>query len=220
MVLYEQSLFFGFQTGGRSTYSVSYKDESGKYLPPISTKQKTEKAAYQTAMQWLKDGIPAKQDALNIKQIEIKELSRKIETANDAKPLLDDLLRRGIIKSYVIAGTQQAQSLNEFLLDFWNWDTSAYIQGKNRKQIWAALVKTGMSAETAKQYTFHGWRHYFTTHMKPHLDGKLLKRETGHKTDIMLTHYSNHTLEGERQQIQEAQRLVFGALLPEEKIGS
>jgi integrase len=418
--------FSVFKRGDRKAYSVSFKDKNGKYLPPISTKQETEAAAYNTAMDWLRDGIPAKQETVNVKQIELKELSRKIETAKDAKIVLDDLRRRGIIKSYILTGTEQALDFVEYLTDFWTWEKSAYIQEKRRKQngihkfhcqsqknnivkywkpffvgrclgditqididrfidhigtqplsaatknkviragtkalrwafskglterdatkgimlysgnrperhiltpelaqavftvqwkndmvrlanmlamvtgmrqaeiralqvrdigqdkiyvnhgynyldglkstktnetrivelpftsiiselmalaarnphgyaldnfvFWneankdipmnegtfnsdlrAALVKTGMNAETAKQYTFHGWRHYFTTHMKPHLDDKLLKRETGHKTDLMLDHYSNHALEGERQQIQEAQRHVFGALLP------
>ncbi|GMO27740.1 MAG: hypothetical protein Ta2B_08390 [Termitinemataceae bacterium] len=426
--------FSVFKKASRSYFQVSFKDKDGKYLPAISTKQKTEAAAYQTAMQWLKDGIPAKQETVNIKQIELKELSRKIDTPKEAKSILDDLRRRGIIKSFILAGTEQAQDFTVFLTDFWTWETSAYIQEKRRKQngihqfhcktqksnitkhwkpffegrilgditqididrfidymdtvtyannkdrmlsaaaknqiikagikplrwafskgliekditrgimlfsskigerhiltpemtqavftvqwqnqtvklanmlamvtgmrqgeiralqvrdigydrlyvnhsfnyldglkttktnesrtvelpfksiinelmahagqnphgysldhfvFWneaskdkpvnegtfnkelrAALVKTGMSAETAKQYTFHGWRHYFTTHMKSRLDDKLLKRETGHKTDIMLNHYSNHALEGERLLIQEAQRQVFGSLLP------
>jgi integrase len=429
--------FSVFKKASRNYYQVSFKDKDGKYLPAISTKQRTEAAACQTAMDWLRDGIPAKQEALTVKQIELKELSRKIETAKEAKPILDDLKRRGIIKSYTLAGTDQAQNFADFLTGFWTWETSAYIQEKNRKEhgihklycremktlgdkhwrpffegrflgdmtqididnfinhvgglsymakgeikpfsaahknivikagvkplrwayskgliekditrgimlyagkakerhiltpelagavfsvqwdnakaklanmlsmvtgmrhgeimalqardigqdkiyvnhaynhidglkttktnesrivelpfksiindllelagrnphgysldsfvFWneasnnkpmdeqalikglrAALVKTGMSAEAAKQYTFHGWRHYFTTHMKPHLEKKLLKRETGHKTDIMLDHYSDHVIEGERQKIQQAQINVFGALLPVE----
>jgi integrase len=32
-----------------------------------------------------------------------------------------------------------------------------------------ALVKTGMSKETAKVYTFHAWRHFFTAYMRPGL---------------------------------------------------
>jgi integrase len=425
--------FSVFKRGDRTAFSVSYKDENGRYLPPISTKQKTEAAAYKTAMQWLRDGIPAKQETVNVKQIELKEFSRKIETAKEAKTILDELKKQGLVKSFVLAGTEQAKDFGDFLTDFWTWETSPYIQEKNRKQngihkvhchrakntalrywkpffagrflgditqidldrfidymdkettktdkkplsaatknqiikaglkplrwafskglierdvtrgimlysgkakerailtpelaqavftvqwkndmiklanmlamvtgmrqgeivglqvrdigqdriyvnhsfnyidglkttktnesrivelpfksiigelmalaqsnphgyaldnfvFWtegskdrpicikdfnrelrAALVKTGMTAETAKQYSFHGWRHYFTTHMKPHLDDKLLKRETGHKTDLMLAHYGNHELEGERQLIQEAQRHVFGALLP------
>ncbi|GHV84252.1 hypothetical protein AGMMS50212_15920 [Spirochaetia bacterium] len=427
--------FSVFKKASRNYYQVSFKDKDGKYLPAISTKQKTEAAAYQTAMQWLKEGIPAKQETLNVKQIELKELSRKIETPKELKPILDDLRRRGLLKSFVLSGTEQAQNFVDFLTDFWTWEKSAYIQEKCRKQngihkihcvgsrnsidkywrpffkdrflgeitqkdidqfidymgtvtfkrnnidcllsaqrknevikaglkplrwafskgciekditrgimlfsaksperhiltpelvqavftvqwknetvklanmlamvtgmrigeiiglqvrdigqdrlyvshswnyldglkttktnesrnvelpfeyiinkllelagrnphgyslenfvFWneaskgkpidtgifnkelrAALVKTGMSAETAKQYTFHGWRHYFTTHMKSRLDDKLLKRETGHKTDSMLTHYSNHAIDGERQKIQQAQREVFGALIP------
>jgi integrase len=79
----------------------------------------------------------------------------------------------------------------------------------------AALVKAGISGEEAAQYTFHGWRHYFTAYMRERVDGKLLQAQTGHKTPAMLEHYSNHALAGDRERVQEAQRAVFGGLLPE-----
>jgi hypothetical protein len=126
--------FSVFKRGNRKAFSVSFKDENGKYLPAISTKQKTEAAAFQTAMQWLRDGIPAKQETINVKQLELKELSRKIETAKEAKSILDDLRRRGILKSYILTGTEQALDFGQFLTDFWTWEKSAYIQEKRRKQ--------------------------------------------------------------------------------------
>jgi integrase len=76
-----------------------------------------------------------------------------------------------------------------------------------------ALVKTGMSEETAKVYTFHAWRHFFTAYMRNRIDEKLLAKQTGHKSLIMLEHYSDHVLDRER--IQQAQRETFGALIPE-----
>jgi len=77
-----------------------------------------------------------------------------------------------------------------------------------------ALVKTGMSRQTAAGYVFHGWRHFFTSYMINRLERKLLKSQTGHKTDIMLSLYGEHTIEGDRDKIRQAQREVFGGLVP------
>jgi integrase len=77
-----------------------------------------------------------------------------------------------------------------------------------------ALVETGMSRETAKAYTFHAWRHFFTAYMRPRIDEKLLQKQTGHKTLLMLDHYSDHVLDGDRERIRQAQRETFGALIP------
>jgi integrase len=78
-----------------------------------------------------------------------------------------------------------------------------------------ALVKTGMSKVTAKNYTFHAWRHFFTSYMRPRINEKLLRTQTGHKTAAMLDHYSDHMLDGDRERIQQAQRETFGALIGE-----
>jgi integrase len=77
-----------------------------------------------------------------------------------------------------------------------------------------ALKKTGMSKETADVYVFHGWRHFFTAYMRNELNDKLLQSQTGHKTIPMLDHYSGHSLAGDREKIRQAQKDVFGALIP------
>jgi integrase len=81
-----------------------------------------------------------------------------------------------------------------------------------------ALRKTGMSKKAADVYMFHGWRHYFTSYMKGKLDKKLLKSQTGHKTDPMLDHYGDHLLVGDREKIRQAQQEVFGALIPQSQL--
>ena len=78
----------------------------------------------------------------------------------------------------------------------------------------AALVKTGMSKESAAVYSFHGWRHYYTSYMRERVTEKLLQSQTGHKTLAMLEHYSDHRKAGDRQRIQEAQVEAFGSLIP------
>jgi integrase len=77
-----------------------------------------------------------------------------------------------------------------------------------------SLKASGLSDAEAKCFSFHGWRHFFTTYMRPKLDDKLLQSQTGHKTILMLNRYSDHVLPGDRDKIREAQVKVFSALLP------
>jgi integrase len=78
-----------------------------------------------------------------------------------------------------------------------------------------ALVMIGFSESQAAKYMFHGWRHFFTSYMIGKLDKKLLKSQTGHKTDVMLAHYADHCIEGDREIIQATEREAFAGLLPE-----
>jgi integrase len=78
-----------------------------------------------------------------------------------------------------------------------------------------ALILTGMSEESAKAYTFHGWRHYFTSYIRERVTEKLLQQQAGHKTLVMLNHYSGHKIAGDRERIQQAQIESFGGLLPD-----
>jgi integrase len=77
------------------------------------------------------------------------------------------------------------------------------------------LIQIGYSEQEAAKYSFHGWRHFFTSYMIKKLDKKLLKSQTGHKTDVMLAHYSDHETEGDREIIQITQKETFAGLLPE-----
>jgi integrase len=77
-----------------------------------------------------------------------------------------------------------------------------------------ALIQAGMSKESAEVYTFHGWRHYFTSYMREKVTEKLLQSQTGHKTLTMLNHYAGHKIAGDREKIQAAQIETFGGLLP------
>ena len=57
-----------------------------------------------------------------------------------------------------------------------------------------ALKKIGFSGDEAAKYLFHGWRHFFASYMVRKLEKKLLKSQTGHKTDDMIELYSDHEL--------------------------
>ena len=79
-----------------------------------------------------------------------------------------------------------------------------------------ALVQVGFTQEQAMEYDFHGWRHFYTSYMAKKLDRKLLKSQTGHKTDDMIDLYSDHETVGDKEIIQTVQRETFVDLLPEE----
>jgi integrase len=76
-------------------------------------------------------------------------------------------------------------------------------------------MQVGFSKDEVKKYTFHAWRHFYTSYMLTKLGKKLLKTQTGHKTDEMLYHYGEHELEGDREIIEATGREVFAGLLPE-----
>jgi integrase len=77
-----------------------------------------------------------------------------------------------------------------------------------------ALVKVGFTADNARKYLFHGWRHFYTSYMIGKIDKKLLKSQTGHRTDSMLWHYSDHQIAGDRERLRVAQIETFGDLVP------
>jgi integrase len=84
-----------------------------------------------------------------------------------------------------------------------------------RRDLQDALIKTGLGKASAKAYTFHGWRHYFTAYMRDKVTEKLLQSQTGHKTLSMLDHYAGHKITGDRERIRQAQIEMFGGLLPD-----
>jgi integrase len=83
------------------------------------------------------------------------------------------------------------------------------------RRLRVALQEIGFSKESAKQYTFHGWRHFFTAYMRGQVTAKLLQSQTGHKTLAQLDHYADHETVGDVEKIQEAQWATFGLLIPD-----
>jgi len=122
--------------------------------------------------------------------------------------LIQDLLT-------LAATNPHEQSMESFI--FWAeknsdkpMEASLFIDGLRE-----ALISIGMSKETAKNYIFHGWRHYFTSYMRERINEKLLQQQTGLKTLQMLNHYSGHMIAGDRERIRQAKIETFGGLLPE-----
>jgi hypothetical protein len=66
--------FSVFLRGNRPYYYVAFKnDETGKYLPAISTKKTTEATAIKQAWVWYREGIPHKGGALDIKTFSLQD---------------------------------------------------------------------------------------------------------------------------------------------------
>jgi len=122
-----------FKRADRPCFLVSFKDDAGKYLPPLSTKKKTEDEAIQVAFKWLRDGIPQKKAAIRVNDLSMKDMVRKIKTGNEAEAILAELKRLGWVKGFAVKGTEAAQDFIPFLKTFWDWDTSSYIEEKLRK---------------------------------------------------------------------------------------
>jgi hypothetical protein len=69
-----------FKRADRPYYLVKFKNsQNGSYLPPISTKKKTEDEAVQIAFEWLKDGIPKKNKVIPIKKYSLRALSKEAD---------------------------------------------------------------------------------------------------------------------------------------------
>ena len=71
----------------------------------------------------------------------------------------------------------------------------------------------GFSEKESKEYCFHSWRHFYTAYMSDKLNQRALQSQTGHKTLVMLEHYSNHQLEADAKNIGNAQLEMFGKIV-------
>jgi integrase len=125
--------FSVFKRANRLYYAVSFKGSNGKYLPAISTKKKTKEEALQVAFAWLRDGIPQKRIAIKETAMSLRDVARKIKEKAEAETLLTEMKRMGWVKSYVLSGSPAAQVFTLFLSEFWDWNKSAYIAEKRRK---------------------------------------------------------------------------------------
>ena len=121
-----------FKRADRPFYLVSFKDDDGNFLSPISTKQRNEDDARNIAFKWLRDGIPKKDKTVTVQDLSLINATRKI-TGSEAEIVINELKRTGVVKSCVFTGTVQAEDFILFMKNFWDWDTSPYINEKLRK---------------------------------------------------------------------------------------
>jgi len=125
-----------FKSANSRCYYVKFKNiETGKYFPAISTRQESEPEAMKTAVEWLKDGIPKSGETVSCKQYSLRDMAKAAEISReDAAFICKELQRRGLLIAYVLLDSKKAIGFNEFLLNFWNWETSPFIKEKLRKK--------------------------------------------------------------------------------------
>ena len=146
----------------RPYFLVSFKDDAGKYLPPVSTKKKTEDEAMDIAFKWLRDGIPQKEvSTLRVNGLSLKDMARKIKTADEVETVLAELRRLGWVKSYLLNETTGAVNFNSFLNTFWDWETSLYIKEKKRKNHGIHKLYCIQQGQAIALY----WENYFKDRM-------------------------------------------------------
>jgi integrase len=123
--------FCVFKRTGREFYYVKFKNETGKYAPAISTKQKTKAEAIVTAYEWLKNGMPLAGGGNAA--ISVMDALRQIQTTAEADFVCRELKRKGLLKSFVITGGKQDVDFPSYLHNFWDYDSSPYVKEKLRK---------------------------------------------------------------------------------------
>ena len=141
----------------------------------------------------------------------------KLKPTKNNEPRMVEVPFPDLIYELVKLANQNPWGVSPDSFIFWA-DTNKNIPMRGRilvEGLRDALKKAGFSENEAAKYLFHGWRHFFTSYMVRKLDKKLLKSQTGHKTDIMIARYSDHELVGDRELIQATEREVFAGLLPE-----
>jgi len=122
-----------FKRADRACYSVSFKDQNGKYLAPVSTGKKTEKEAIQAAFLMLRDGVQHQETTETVHDLSLKDIVRRIKSISEADIILSEMKRLGWVKSYVLKETPGDVDFILYLKNFWDWDTSPYVKEKLRR---------------------------------------------------------------------------------------
>jgi integrase len=195
----KQLPFSVFKKGQRRFYYVRFKDEqTGKYLPTISTKKETKTEAIQTAFDWLRNGIPQKDEAIDFKKYTLRDMAKEADIDKaDAEFICKELQRRGLLKSYVLEKSVQAIDFITYLIDFWDWEKSPYIKERLRRNHGLhkryAIEMTG----TIKKY----W--------KPFFNGKILGEITRQDIEAFISYLESLSEKAEKEQAEKRQIIRF-----------
>ena len=146
--------FSVFSRAGRPYFYVAFKNEkTGRYLPAISTKKEIKEDAVQQAWVWYRDGIPHKSGVLDLKARALRDTVRHSDISmSDAEFIIDELRRRGLVRSCVFSGTADSVRFLDYLEEFWDWDRSPYIKEKLRREHSIHRNYTKQMYRTVKQF--------------------------------------------------------------------
>ena len=125
-----------------------------------------------------------------------------------------------LIAMLIEQGKQNPWGVTPDSFIFWSTNRKKVpMQGQTfGRELKEALQKVGFSEQEAVKYSFHAWRHFYTSYMVRKLNKKLLKSQTGHLTDKMIDLYGDHETEGDREMIRATQKEIFAGILPERKL--
>lgn len=109
-------------------YYVRFKDEFGKYLTWISTKESDYEKAVKKSWEIY---LNKKED---IKKHSIKSFICTSDISNsEVETLLKELQNKGILKSYTMSNSESDVPALDYFISFWNEDSSQYLKDKKRK---------------------------------------------------------------------------------------
>ena len=181
--------FSVFKRNDRPSFLVSFKDDTGKFLPPLSTKKKTEEEAMQVAFQWLRDGIPQKKAALQANVLSLKDMARTVQNGDDVETLLGELSRLGWVKGFVVKETPQAEDFIAFMNTFWDWETSPYIKEKLRKNHGIHKRHCKLQGQA------------ITLYWEPFFKGRYLGEINAKEIDAFINHMATKEISAERKNV-------------------
>lgn len=173
-----------YKRGG--IFYVRFRNEvTGKYLPGKSTGKASRKEAEKTAWEWFKNG--GKPGGESQRESAMRQLVKGGElTDEDICAIVDEAIRRGVVRSAVMRGGQGDVDALKYCLDFWDFDISPYARQK---------IRLGQSVTRTH---FHEQRANIEKHFKEFLSGKPLGSVTRRDIEAQFDRigglrYSGHT---------------------------
>ena len=112
-------------------YMVRFKDmATGQYLSGLSTGKTDKNEAIQQAFLMMQDSTLRKKNERKRKQLLIR--SAELDET-DLMFALEEAKRRGLISSVTVTSEANSRKVIDYLVEFWDWEKSPYIQEKLRQ---------------------------------------------------------------------------------------
>lgn len=160
-----------------------------------------------------------------IQALRLKDLGRDRLYINHSWNFQDGLksTKNGETRTVYLPFPQIINALKELA------EANPYKQGLDGFVFWASIPEKPMEAKIwltelrqalknigvaeSNKYTFHSWRHYYSSYMIERVNQKILQKQTGHKTMAMLEHYADHEIKGDIELVENAQIQQFGGIV-------
>jgi len=118
-------------------YAQIKNEQTGKYLSGRSTGKTNKQDAVIVVAGWLRDGIPEPGEPTRKSTHTVTAIDTVLNairtadlTIHDTERILEALKTRGLVHSAVVAGTKGSEPLLDYLIRFWDYDTSPYVADK------------------------------------------------------------------------------------------